>query len=70
MSSKGQAIGFELPSGLFGWIWIGASLATLLFVAMALFSDWSWWNVLYAIIVGAVAKWLTRGFLENQRRVS
>lgn len=68
MSAKYQMVLFELLSGLFGWFWIGASLATVGFVAMVFVYDWSWWNVLYAIIVGALAKWLGRGFLDNQRR--
>ncbi len=69
MSPKRQLLVFELLSGLFGWVWIGASVSVLGFVAMALASDWSWWNVLYAVIVGAVAKWLAKGFLDNRRLV-
>jgi membrane protein implicated in regulation of membrane protease activity len=69
MSSRRQLVIFELLSGLFGWVWIGASLSAVGFVAMALLSDWSWWNVLYASIVGALAKWLARGFLDNRGRV-
>jgi membrane protein implicated in regulation of membrane protease activity len=69
MSSKGQLITFELLSGLLGWFWIGGGIAVLIFAALALFSDWSWWNVLYAAIVSGVAKWLARGFLDNKKRV-
>ena len=61
---------FEFLAGLFGWIWIGAGIATLVFAGLALFGDYSWWNVLYAVIVSGVAKWLARGFLDNQRRVA
>src|SRR3546814_5413877 len=67
MNSKGQLIAFELLSGLFGWVWIGGGIAAMVFAGLALFGDWSWWNVLYAAIVSGVAKWLTRGFLGNQR---
>ncbi|MGF1609519.1 MAG: NfeD family protein [Kiloniellales bacterium] len=70
MSSKGQLIVLELLSGLFGWVWIGGGIAALVFAGLALFSDWSWWNVLYAAIVSGVAKWLARGFLDNQKRVA
>jgi len=67
---KNQKLMFALFSGLFGWIWIISSVAVLFFIGMALFSDWSWWNVLYSFIVGGVAKWLARGFLDNQKRVA
>jgi hypothetical protein len=70
MNSKGQLIVFELLSGLFGWVWIGSGIAALAFAALALFGDWSWWNVLFAVIVSGVAKWLARGFLDNQKRVA
>lgn len=69
MSARGQLITFELFSGLFGLIWIGGGIAALTFVVLALFADWSWWNVLYAAVVSGVAKWLARGFLDNKRRV-
>ena len=66
---RGQLITFELLSGLFGWVWIATSVVALICVGFALLGDWSWWNVLYAVIVGGVAKWLARGFLDNKRRV-
>lgn len=69
MSLKNQKIIFAIFSGLFGWVWIGSTIAMLVFGAMALFSDWSWWNALYALIASGVAKWLTRGFLDNQKRI-
>ena len=70
MSARAQGTIFELLSGLFGWLWIGAGIAAVIFAGLALFGDWSWWNVLYAVIVSAVAKWLTRGFLDNRNRVA
>ena len=69
MSPRGQLITFELCSGLFGWIWIAGGIAVLILAALALFADWSWWNVLYAAFVSVIAKWLARGFLDNKRRV-
>jgi membrane protein implicated in regulation of membrane protease activity len=69
MTPKSQMIIFELLTGQFGFIWIGASVATLVFIGMALFSDWAWLNVLYALLVGALGKWLARGFMDSQRRV-
>lgn len=69
-SRSGQAWAFELLSGLFGWIWIGGGIAALAFAGLAVTSGWSWWNVLFAVIVSAVAKWLAKGFLDNQRRVA
>ena len=70
MTPRIQGTILELLSGLFGWLWIGAAIAAVIFAGLALFGDWSWWNVLYALIVSAVAKWLTRGFLDNRKRVA
>ena len=67
--ANNKAAVFFLLSGLFGWIWIGASVAALVLIGCALFLDWSWWNVLYAVLIGGVAKWLTRGFIDNKNRV-
>jgi len=70
METKSKLFWLELIGGIIGWVWILAGIATLLLVLMALAAAWSWWNVLWAFLVGAVAKWLTRGFLDNQKRVA
>jgi membrane protein implicated in regulation of membrane protease activity len=70
MTTRSKLIILEAIGGLFGWVWIASSIIALVFVGLALFGEWSWWNVLYAVIVSIVAKWLLRGFLENQRRVA
>jgi membrane protein implicated in regulation of membrane protease activity len=64
-----QAAIFELLGGVFGFIWIGASIAAIVLIVMALFFDGSWWHVLYAFGIGVVGKWLLRGFEANKRRV-
>ena len=69
MNLRNQYKLFYIVSGIFGWIWIGGGIAALVFAALAFFGDSSWWNVLYAIIVSGVAKWLTRGFFDHQKRV-
>lgn len=70
MNEKIQGAGFELLSGLFGWIWIGSCIAAVAFAGLALFGEGSWLNVLYAVIAGGVAKWLAKGFLDNRNRVA
>ena len=70
MTIKSQGVMFAILSGLFGWVWIGSTIAVLVFAGLALFSDWSWWNVLYALIASGIAKWLARGFLDNQKRIA
>jgi hypothetical protein len=60
----------ELIGGLFGWVWILASLAALYFLAMALFAGGSWWRFLAAMGTAAIGKWLLSGFEENKRRVA
>jgi hypothetical protein len=60
----------ELIGGLFGWVWILASLAALYFVAMALFAGGSWWRFVAALGIAAMGKWLLMGFEEHKRRVA
>ena len=69
MGLNSQAALFELLTGLFGWIWIAAGIATAGFAVYALFFEGSWWNVLWSVLSGAVAKWLAGGFMANQLRV-
>jgi len=48
----------ELLAKLCGWIWIAANIAIVGLAGMALFSDWSWWNVFFALVIAGVSKWL------------
>lgn len=60
---------FLILMAAFGWVWIAASLATVIFAGLALAAGWSWWNAGYTLIAAVVAKWLATGFRENYRRV-
>lgn len=60
---------YEALGGIFGWVWIAASIGIVVATVGAIFFEWPWWNVLYAFLIGAIAKWLARGFLDNKRRV-
>jgi len=70
MKTKTKLIMLELTGGIFGWVWIIASLAAIYFLAMAIFSDSPWSRVFWAFGVGVVAKWLAKGFRANQLRVA
>ncbi len=70
METKTKLVLLELTGGIFGWVWIIASLAALYFLATAVFSDSSWSRFFWAFGVSAVAKWLARGFQDNQQRVA
>jgi hypothetical protein len=59
----------ELVSGLFGWGWILASLASLYFLVAALAFNGRWSSFLWAVGFSIVAKWLARGFNDNKNRV-
>lgn len=52
----------ELVSGLFGWVWIAASLAGLYFFFTALFGSGRWSSFFWSLVVAAVAKFLMVGF--------
>lgn len=54
---------------IFGYIWMLSIPLVLFFVLMALFFSWSWSNVFTALIVGAIAKWLLRGFRDTSQRI-
>lgn len=69
MKTQTKLIVLELVSGLFGWIWIIASVGFVAAIVGVMFFDWSWWNVLYAFLIGGVAKWLAKGFIDNKNRV-
>jgi hypothetical protein len=57
-------------AGLPGWVWILASLAALYFLAAAVAFHGAWSRLWWALACAAVAKWLARGFIDNQRRVA
>ena len=61
---------FELLEGLFGWVYIGASIATLYFVISVIFFDGTWISFFWAFGVGAIARWLASGFKENKIRIN
>jgi len=70
MKTHTKLVWLELVSGLLGWAWILSSVAAMYFLvaALAFHHPWSrlWWAVGSAII----AKWLARGFADNQARVA
>lgn len=70
METKWKLAILEFVAGMFGWIWIIASLAALYFLAMAVFSDGTWSNFFWAVGASVVTKWLAKGFDDNQQRVA
>ncbi|QYZ66994.1 MAG: hypothetical protein HPY30_13990 [Gammaproteobacteria bacterium (ex Lamellibrachia satsuma)] len=70
MKTNSKLAILQLMSGLFGWVWIIASLAALYFLAVAAFSDGLWSNFFWAVGISVVAKWLTRGIEDNKTRVA
>ena len=70
MELRKKLVLLELIGGIFGWLWILASLATLYFLVAAIFFDSPWSRALWAFGTGVVAKWLAKGFRDNQVRVA
>ena len=60
----------ELITGLFGWIWIIASIASLYYLAMVIFSDTPWSIFFWVFGVSIIAKWLAKGFQDSKNRVA
>ena len=55
---------------LFGWVWIGALLAGIHFLAMAVFFEGSWTPFFWSMAISLIAKWLPHGFEGNRRRIA
>ena len=64
-----SAMFFELLGGLCGWVWLLSIPAALYFIVWAIWFDGGWVAVLITIGIGAISKWLLRGFEENKMRV-
>lgn len=59
----------ESNIGIYGWIWIIASLASLYFLAIAIFADGAWSSFIWTLGIGILAQRFTKGFQDNQRRL-
>ena len=69
MKTKAKLVILELVTGLFDWAWIGAALVAVYFLVNALAFNGQWRHVIWAAVVAVIAKWLARGFMENQQRI-
>ena len=70
MSTRIKLTLLELIAGIFGWIWIGASLAAIYFIAMTIFSNGLWSLFFWAIGISIFSKWLAEGFDNSKERVA
>ena len=70
METKTKLVWLELVGGILGWVWILASVAALYFLVVAIFSDSPWSRFFWAFGIGIVAKWIAKGFRDNQLRVA
>ncbi len=70
MQTRSKLALLQLVGGLFGWIWIIASLASIYFLVAALAFNGRWSSLFWAFGTGVVAKWLARAFNDHQKRVS
>jgi hypothetical protein len=70
METKTKLVWLELAGGILGWIWILTWVASLYFLIVAIISDSPWSRFFWAFGIGVVAKWLAKGFRDNQLRVA
>lgn len=70
MELRTKLVWLELIGGIFGWVWIVASVAALYFLVVAIFFDSPWPRFFWMFGIGVVAKWLMKGFRDNQLRVA
>ena len=70
IDTRAKLITLELVAGLFGWAWLIAGGFATYYLVMAIGFDGSWVPFLVALVVSGIAKWLTRGFDDNRKRVA
>lgn len=70
MQKRSKLAFLQLIGGLFGWIWIIASIASIYFLVAALAFSARWSSLFWAFGIAVVAKWLARGFNDHQKRVA
>jgi hypothetical protein len=70
MHTKTKLVWLELIGGLFGWVWIFASIGVVYFSALAVFRGSPWARVCWVIGIAVIAKWLARGFNDSKTRVA
>ena len=60
-----KAMWFELVGGIFGWVWIVASIGAIYFLVQAVFYNGSWVNLVSVMLTGGFCKSVLR---ECERR--
>jgi hypothetical protein len=70
MELRAKLVWLELVGGIFGWVWIVASVTALYCLVVAIFFDSPWSRFFWAFGIGIIAKWLAKGFRDNQLRVA
>ena len=55
--------------GIFGWIWIGAAIASVYFLYAALANDAPWSGLLWSIGAGFIAKYVAAALNRNTQRL-
>ena len=70
MELRTKLVCLELVGGIFGWVWILASVAALYFMVAAIFFNSPWSRLFWAFGIGVVAKWFAKSFRDNQLRVA
>lgn len=70
VSTHAKLVSLELISGVLGWVWIFASLATVYCLIAAVFFHAPWSHLWWTLGTAVIAKWLARGFIDNQERVA
>ena len=56
-------------AGLFGWIWVGATIATAYFLYGALANDAPWSNLIWSAGISFIAKCLSVAFNDQRMKV-
>jgi len=66
MKAKTEATVHELLAGIFGWVWILATLGAVVCLFWALFGNLSWWWTVGLFLAGGFFKAVTRQYMKER----
>lgn len=70
MHTRTKVQALQVVEGIFGWVWIGASLVAIYSFGSALAFGGPWRRFFCAVGIGMVAKWLAVGTIDSRKRVA
>ena len=58
----------ESIGGIFGWVWMVTTVLSVVWLVMAILSNWSWWMVGLFFLISVVAKAAAREYFNEAQK--